>query len=208
MARKEPRITASLTQENEIRLDDFRQIYDSEFHEINAEGSLSEFEFNGCLFEKVKFSQIDFDHCALIDCVFDHCDFSNADLSNSCFRRVEFRQCNLVGIDASRSVMEDVLMTRCNARYSNFSGTQMKNCEWKDTRADEAYLNDCRLMNLSIENCVFSGAEFLHTPLKQIDFSTSMIDGIALSGPELKGIIVSSIQAVSLAKMLGIVIKE
>ena len=81
MARKEPRIIAALTQENDIRIDEFCQIYDSEFHDIDVNCSLSECEFNGCRFEKVKFTPIEFDHCALIDCVFDHCDFSNIDLS-------------------------------------------------------------------------------------------------------------------------------
>lgn len=206
--RKEPRIATALDRGYEISSGSFHKIFDTQYQELCVESVLSEYEFNGCVFEKVNFNQQDFDHCTLIDCVFDHCDLSNVDLNSSCFRRVEFRHCNLVGIDSSVCVMEDVLFYRCNARLSNLSNSQIKNCEWKENRMDECSMNDCRIKGLTVDNCVFTGAEFLHTSLNKIDFSTSVIEGIALSGPELKGIIVSPYQAVDLAKILGIVVKE
>ena len=206
--RKEPRINKILDNENEISTGAFHKIYDTQYQEINVESSLSEYEFNGCVFEKVNFNQNDLDHCTLIDCVFDHCDLSNVDMSTSCLRRVEFKHCNLVGVDASVCVMEDVLFYRCNARLANLSNSQIKNSEWKENRMDECSINDCKIKDLALDNCVFIGAEFLHTSLNKIDFSTSVIEGIALSGPELKGIIVSPFQAVDLAKILGIVVKE
>lgn len=206
--RKEARIATVLDRENEISSGSFHKIYDTKYQDFSVESDLSEYEFNGCVFEKINFNQHDFDHCTLIDCVFDHCDLSNVDLNSSCLRRVEFRHCSLVGIDASVCVMEDVLFQRCNARLSNFSNSQMKNCEMKENRFDECSMNDCRIKGLELDNCVFTGTEFLHTSLNKIDFSTSVIEGIALSGPELKGIIVSPYQAVDLAKILGIVVKE
>ena len=206
--RKEPRISSVLEQQKEITTGLIHQIFDTKYQEFSVQCSLSELEFNGCVFEKVSFNQHDFDHCTLIDCVFDHCDLSNVDLTSSCLRRVEFRQCNLVGLDASVCVNEDVLLYRCNARLSNLSGSQIKNCEWKENRMDESSINDCRIKGLDVDQCVLTGAEFLHTPLNKVDVSTSVIDGIALSGTELKGIIVSPYQAVALAKILGIVVKE
>ena len=206
--RKNPRLAVQLDSCTAIEKSAFHQVFDAQYSELEINEDLSEMEFNGCLFEKVSLNQHDFDHSTLIDCVFDHCDLSNVDLSNSCLRRVEFRQCNLVGIDLSRCVMEDVLIERCNARLSNCSGSQIKNCEWKESRFDEASFNDVRFKDQKLMDCSFVCAEFLHTPLSKLDFSDSTIEGIALSGTELKGVIVSPLQAVSLARLLGIVIKE
>lgn len=208
MARKSPRLAVMLDEAKHIERGAFHQIFDVEFHEIDVHEDVSELEFNGCVFKKVNFNQNNLDHCTMIDCVFEHCDLSNVDASSSCFRRVEFIRCNLVGTDCSRSVMEDVLINKTNVRFGNFSASQLRNCEWKDSKFDEASINDCRIKDLVLADCSFVGAEFLHTPLKHVDFSSCMIDGIMLSGSELKGVIVSEIQAVSLARLLGIVIKE
>ena len=45
------------------------------------------------------------------------------------------------------------------------------------------------------------------TNLKGIDFTTSNIEGIVVSIKDLKGAIVSEMQAIELAKLLGIIIK-
>ena len=58
--------------------------------------------------------------------------------------------------------------------------------------------------HVEISHCDFSGCEFAHTPLKDIDFSTSEIDGFAVTPEDLKGAIVNSEQAIACAKILGL----
>ena len=50
-------------------------------------------------------------------------------------------------------------------------------------------------------------AQFVETPLKNIDLSTSNIEGILIKIQELKGLIVNDRQAIQLSKILGIIIK-
>lgn len=58
--------------------------------------------------------------------------------------------------------------------------------------------------HVEVSRCDFSGCEFAHTPLKDIDFSTSEIDGFAVTSEDLKGAIVNSEQAIACAKILGL----
>ena len=49
---------------------------------------------------------------------------------------------------------------------------------------------------------------FFNTSLHSVDFSSSSIEGIAVSQNMLEGAIVNSHQALEMAKLLGLVIKE
>jgi uncharacterized protein YjbI with pentapeptide repeats len=60
---------------------------------------------------------------------------------------------------------------------------------------------------MQFKGCDISSSEFTNTPLKQIDFRDSDISEIALTGRELKDAIVSPLQAVELARLLGVIIK-
>ena len=59
------------------------------------------------------------------------------------------------------------------------------------------------------QQCDLSEADFLHTPLKGIDFTSNMLSRITVSGSqELRGAVVNIFQAAELSKLLGVVIKE
>ena len=72
-------------------------------------------------------------------------------------------------------------------------------------------MENCKIAHINFENCNLKEAEFYHTPLKGIDFTGSDISGIRVSlmnSSELKGATVTSLQALELARMLGIDIKD
>ena len=66
---------------------------------------------------------------------------------------------------------------------------------------------NAKLKNLKLEDTNLVGVNFFETNLKGIDFTTSNIEGIVVSIKDLKGAIVSEMQAIELAKLLGIIIK-
>jgi uncharacterized protein YjbI with pentapeptide repeats len=68
-------------------------------------------------------------------------------------------------------------------------------------------ISECKLINLELDYISFINTSFFKTPLKGIDFTGSKIDGMILSGEELKGAIVSVYQASELAKLLGLIVK-
>lgn len=74
----------------------------------------------------------------------------------------------------------------------------------------DAFFATCSLKQMKLDQSQFINTEFFKTPLKDLDFTTCILEGISVSteGNELKGALVNVYQAAELAKLLGIVIKE
>lgn len=169
---------------------------------------LTQSTFDSCLFNETDFSGKNLEKCAFIDCIFTKCDFSNQDMTECNFRRCEFRQCKLVGTDLSKSIFNDCLLLENAARYSNFSGCRMQNCLFECCNMDLSAFNEAVLKKVEISRCSWSECEFIHTSLKDLDFSDSVLEGITVYPTDLKGIIVNSDQALNLVSILGIKIKD
>ena len=73
---------------------------------------------------------------------------------------------------------------------------------------DEVSFNEVTWKYLTFDRCTFSQTEFLHTSLKQLDFTSSDISGILLDPSSVRGMIVTSYQAITLSRLLGIVIQD
>lgn len=164
-------------------------------------------EFYECRFQNVHIDGM-MHACLFADVIFDHCDLSNCDLSECVFRRCEFHNCRMTGVDLSICTFQDVLLQESQCMYANLNGTNWKNSEWMNTLLQEASLHDLKWNALIIHECDFSGCEIMHTSLNELDLRTSLIEGIAVDPNDLKGCIVNVQQALSLAQLLGIVIKE
>ena len=63
----------------------------------------------------------------------------------------------------------------------------------------------CSLKQMKLDQSQFINTEFFKTPLKDLDFTTCILEGISVSteGNELKGALVNVYQAAELAKLLG-----
>lgn len=175
-------------------------------HEV-SDTDLSGHEFYECAFTDITFAG-KYGANLFADAVFDHCDFSNADFQETVIRRAVFRGCRMTGTDFTRSTLEDAVFENCTCSYANFSGSRFRRCAFENVQCRESAFSLCRLEKFRIRECDFTGAEFLDTKLKDLDFSDSTIQGILVNADGLKGIIVSAEQAVACAKLLGIRVKE
>lgn len=92
--------------------------------------------------------------------------------------------------------------------YANMNGTKWTNCEWEDSLLPQASIHDVKWKEMTIHECDLSGCEIMHASMKGMDLRTSVIDGIAVDLKDLKGCIVNYEQALSLAQLLGIIIRE
>lgn len=101
------------------------------------------------------------------------------------------------------------------------SGLQRRLCNLLHEQTPERIFNQCFLRGGGLDNCQFTNVEFEHcnlveaefhrTSLKGIDLTSSEIAGIrigSIPGGELKGATVTSLQALDIARMLGITIKD
>ena len=63
------------------------------------------------------------------------------------------------------------------------------------------------MKNINFEKVDLTQAQFFKTSLKNIDLSDSIIEGIAISIEDIKGVTINQFQAVDLMYLIGVKIK-
>ena len=159
--------------------------------------------FDGCVFENVEFEAFDWEN---LD-VFINCELSNCKLLDGALHRLEFRHCRMMGCDFGGSTLVNITFSQNNARYANFSGTKLKHVRFDQSDLSMSSFNQCVFFHTAFDTCHLKEAEFINTPLKGLDLSTSDIEGITVNAEHLQGVIVSEMQALSLARLLGLIIR-
>lgn len=142
--------------------------------------------------------------------VFQDCELSAGNFSGGWFTQCAFERCKGVGANFAESRLRHVLLKDCHFRYANFTSSQLDACTAEDTDLSEAFFAECKLADCLLHRAKLTRAEFFHTPLHGLDFRDSNIEGLCVSaeGRELAGAVVSYDQAASLARLLGLEIRE
>jgi uncharacterized protein YjbI with pentapeptide repeats len=99
-------------------------------------------------------------------------------------------------------------MNKCNGRYANFRFSQCKRVRLEESILSFADFQRSEFMNVNLVNTDLQECQMSGTKLKGIDMSTCEINGIGVRIEDIKGAIISPLQAVFLSKLLGLVIKE
>ena len=157
-----------------------------------------------CAFSNITFIDSAFKSAQISDVVFRQCDFSNISFAGSSFYRVEFIDCKLMGTNFGESTFNHVR----NSRYINLAMSKTNQMQFSRCDLQNGSLNDCRLQATAFEHCSLIQADFSHTRLRNIDLRTSRINGLQINISDLQGAIVSSIQAMELLPLLGVVIND
>lgn len=172
------------------------------------EADFSDSSWRSVIFENCQFQNCDFTKSQWMDARFRSCDFSNSDFSGTSLVRVEMLSCKGMGLRMMESGLQHVLWQNCNFQYANIHHSVLKSVCMKNGDLSNGELSECRLQNLRLDDMRLLQTSFFQTPLKGIDFTASQIDGMVVSGPELKGAIVDQWQAAGLARLLGLIIKD
>lgn len=193
----------SAEQEYEIINRLFENIFLTKIHAGHLE--IKQTVFRGCRFTGCDFSETSFTNVRFVEC-----DFSNSNFSDAYFKCCSFQKCKAVGADFYGSRINHVTFLECNFMETGFDAAHIGFVKIQDTDFTEAGFGKCRFVNFWVDNVCFRKASFFKTSLKDIDFATCDIEEIIVSDTmeELKGVKVNLAQAVSLAKRLGIIIKE
>ena len=166
---------------------------------------------NSCLFTNCGFIACNYRKSQFSDGVFKNCDLSNINLSGCGFYRVEFIGCKLTGTNFSESIFNHTTIRDCKGDYVIFSMSKLRNVSFNQCFLRGGGLDNCQFTNVEFEHCNLVEAELHRTSLKGIDLTSSEIAGIrigSIPGGELKGATVTSLQALDIARMLGITIKD
>lgn len=164
-------------------------------------------EFNGCRFKKIRFTG-DFSKTTFVDCLFDQCDLSNLPLSKSQFIRVRFENCKGTGSTLRQSRFKAVLYTQCVFDLSDFSESTFEHVRFLDSRFGDSAFQQVQQTDFVTEKIDFTETDFTGMRLAGMDLSSCILDGMRVSPDKLKGLCVNEQQAVALAALLGVRIKD
>ncbi|MEG2595301.1 MAG: pentapeptide repeat-containing protein [Ruthenibacterium sp.] len=179
------------------------------FSNENAIGlSPADVDYKGCTFTHCRFTGADMTDIFFQNVIFDTCDFSGVHAAGASLQKCVFANCRMGGANFSNAGISDVRFTDCHADDMAFAEALLKNVQFTGCRLSGAVFSDLRPRSVfAFETCTLQRAEFLHTPLKGQNLTTCEIEGIALEGPELRGAVVTALQACELAKLLGVIIQ-
>lgn len=137
------------------------------------------------------------------------CDFANCNFENSYWKKAGISDSKGDGGNFSGSRFKECVWKDSSFCYANFSravfeGTHVRRCKFR-----EAFLSEVKFRLTLFKETDFYRADFFKTPLKGMDMSDCIIDGILVSETfrELRGMKGGIEQALSLAGLLGMEIK-
>ena len=118
------------------------------------------------------------------------------------------RNCKLVGINMTEASLRNVVLNNCNASYAVLRYFKCSNSAFDNTSFTEADIYAATLANVSFAGCNLDRVQFSATKLAGIDLSTCHFYQLALTLNDLRGCIIAPAQAITLAAIFGVVIKE
>ena len=218
-AAKPVRVAPPMMEEQEVSTTPLREWLDREetvshllFCKGKEEGIDKSYKsFKNCTFRNQTFSECKFRSSQLADIRFENCDLSNISFAESSLYRVEFIGCKLTGTNFSESIFNHTTIRDCKGDYVISSMSKLRNVSFNQCFLRGGGLDNCQFTNVEFEHCNLVEAELHRTSLKGIDLTSSEIAGIrigSIPGGELKGATVTSLQALDIARMLGITIKD
>lgn len=188
---------------------------------IEQDEILYEKEYTGEVIEALDFNRIDLEEVRFIKCRITGCDFSSCAL-----KRVTFEQCDLSNCTWKNSYFRDCVLTECKGdggnfsqssfvntslqggsyHYGNFSATLWDNSEIRSSECGDSFFSEVKFKKMVFDMVNLIRTDFFKTPLKGMDLSTCLIDGITVSDTfrELKGVKLNAEQAVVVAQLLGV----
>lgn len=202
--------TDKLLQEIEFAILEEIDVKNKEFKEIdiNQTIKIEKVEFSCCKFTDCKLLYANMNGVYFTDTIFENCDFSNASFEKSNFVRCQFHNCKLIGANFVEANFYHVRIVNCVANYCNCTMAKLENVLLGQTLFRSASFEEVILNKVEYDECDLRQSQFFKTKLKGIDFSNSIIEAIVVSIEDLKGVIVNSLQALELTKLLEIKIKE
>jgi len=163
---------------------------------------------NQVIFKNVTFNHVHWPSANLNNIIFEKCDLSNVDFSQCCIDRVHFTNCKLVGLNMAEASLRNVVFDNCNAAYAVMRYLDCKKVNFLNTSFTEADLYSAKLTDVSFSRCNLDKVQFSGTKLAGIDLSTCLFYQLALTPDDLRNCIIAPEQAIALANIFGVVIKE
>jgi uncharacterized protein YjbI with pentapeptide repeats len=122
--------------------------------------------------------------------------------------RVEVRGSRMTGAKLVEGSFESVRFIDCHLEYAMFTDTRFRQVTFESCRLEEADFRGADLTGTAFVNCELRGVDLGRAKLQGADVSSSRCDEIRLAANDVRGLVVSREQAVALATLFGLVVRE
>ena len=210
---KPPTIPEGLKEISDIRDElRFSMEYETDFDSVRiSRAHEEELSFGGVYIknstiENCRFINSDFSDCTFINVIVKGCDLSNCNFNNTYFKNCSIISSKLVGACFRNAVQLETAYDNCNAELTDYNGARFKNILISDCDFSSSLICSAELKNITLKNVKLVKATFFKTPLKDVNLTDCIIDGLVVSdnGAELRGATVDVYQAAMFAKLLGL----
>lgn len=165
-------------------------------------------EITKCIFKNCQCFDSHLTKIYFTEIIFQNCDFSNTDFTESSFVKCKWINCKMVGCNFTETSIYQTTIQDSIFEYSIFSENSIKETKIENSNFKNTTMQESKWKKVIWNQVDLSQTRFLGTNLKDIDFTTCMIEGIILQNrQEIQGMIVNEMQALELSKLLGIKIK-
>jgi uncharacterized protein YjbI with pentapeptide repeats len=164
-------------------------------------------------FERIHFRRVVFgpsQHVKLrfIDCRIESSDLSGIAWDQARFRRVEFLGCRLIGAQFLGAELEDVVFKDCSLGNAVFSLARFKAARFENCMLTQASFESADCSGVVFADCDLSQADLRQAKLGATDLRGSRLGGVQVGAPELKGAVIDSAQAIQIASLIGLIVRE
>jgi uncharacterized protein YjbI with pentapeptide repeats len=143
-----------------------------------------------------------------VDCLLEASDLSGIDWEQARFRRVALLGCRLIGAQLVDAEFEDVIFKECTLENAVFLSAKFKAVRFEHCLLREASFESADLPGIIFDDCDLTRADLRMARLSGADFRGSRLDGVQAGAQELRGAIVDSTQAIQIAGLIGLIVKE
>ena len=139
---------------------------------------------------------------------FERCDLSASVMEATALIECALDGCKLAGTRLDRAVLEDVVFTECRADLLQLQHARLRRVRFERCQLRGAFFNGAAMPGTIFEACDLSGADFSGADITGSDLRRSRIEGIRVAPDQLQGVVVTHDQALYLAGLLGLVIRD
>jgi uncharacterized protein YjbI with pentapeptide repeats len=176
-------------------------------------GRYAEQEAQRVLFDQVHLKRVDLSRTRLpevqwSDARLEGCDLSGVDWERARLRRVELVGCRLVGARLLDAQLDDVLLRDCQGDLALFWSAVCRRVRFEQVRLREASFLKANLSGVVFQGCDLGQADLREAQLSGADLRRSNLNGMQVGLRELQGAIIDSTQAIYIASLAGVVIRD
>lgn len=158
--------------------------------------------------KRVNFSQSQFKLAQMLDVVLDTCDLTATTWEKAHLQRVELHGCRMTGTKFDKADFDNVRFERISGEYAQFWSCSFKMVMFDHCDVREASFENSNLAGVIFRNCDLSRADFRGAKLAGADLRGSIVANMQIGLTELRGAIVDPQQAIQVAALLGMMVKD